>query len=73
MATYFAIPFEGIQYQPPQFWTAFAVLFTTSSIGLVIFGILSGTQEAGPLYKSLTQSRLDVWRTIRGKREKRLE
>lgn len=54
MSAYFAIPLANIQYTASAYWIAFAVIFSLSFLGLVIFGQLSGTQESKPIYTSLT-------------------
>ena len=66
MSAYFAIPIVGVgdQYTLTDFWASFAVVFGVSFIALVAFGQLSGTQEGGPIYKSLTRSYYEVSRRL---------
>ena len=59
MSSYFTIPFIDIEYTPPVYWVAFAVIFTLSFVGIVVFGQLSGTQEGKPIYTSVTQAALN--------------
>lgn len=47
MTAYFSVPLGQIEYTPPQFWIAFAVVFVLSWVALVAFGVMSGSLQTG--------------------------
>lgn len=65
--------FQGI-YTAKTYWVCFAVIMALSFIFLVAFGVLSGTLEGKPIYRSLTETVLDAgnlrWKERRGKKHR---
>ena len=64
MSAYFTVPFVDTEYNPVTYWIAFAIIFTLSFVGIIIFGKVSGTQEGKPIYTSLTQATVSYWRRV---------
>lgn len=66
MTGYFSAQLADTQgsYTRLTYWVAFGVVMAASLIFLIIFGILSGTQEAKPIYKSLTRTVFDAWKAM---------
>ena len=71
MTNYFSTQIQGLQdtYTVRTYWICFGVIMTLSIIFLVIFGALSGTLEGKPIYRSLTETVIDLGR---GKWKKRM-
>ena len=74
MTNYFSTQIQGLQdtYTVRTYWICFGVIMTLSIIFLLIFGVLSGTLEGKPIYRSLTETVIDLgkgkWRKRRGKK-----
>ena len=62
MTGYFSTQLDDLAstYTIKTYWICFAVIMTLSFIFLVIFGVLSGTLEGKPIYRSLTETVLDA-------------
>ena len=61
MSAYFAVPLSDVDYTASTYWVTFVIVFILSFFILVIFGQLSGTQDAKPIYTSLTRAAFDTW------------
>ncbi|MCJ1399472.1 hypothetical protein MMC11_002674 [Xylographa trunciseda] len=57
MTGYFSVQIDDLagRYTVVTYWTTFAVIMTLSFCFLLVFGKLSGTQEAKPIYQSLSR------------------
>ncbi|KAL2043302.1 hypothetical protein N7G274_003608 [Stereocaulon virgatum] len=74
MTGYFSTQIQDLQgiYTAKTYWVCFAVIMALSFIFLVAFGVLSGTLEGKPIYRSLTETVLDAgnlrWKERKGKK-----
>lgn len=61
MTGYFSVQIQDLQnvYTAKTYWVCFAIIIVLSIIVLVGFGLLSGTVEGKPIYKSLTRTFFD--------------
>ena len=66
MTAYFSVQIEDLAgvYTHVTYWVSFAVVMALSIIFLIVFGQLSGTQEAKPIYRSLTRIAIDFSRAF---------
>ena len=64
MTSYFALQIPDIAkgFTAKAYWISFAVVMVLSFILLLVFGILSGTQESKTVYRSLTRTVFDKYR-----------
>jgi hypothetical protein len=76
MTGYFSTQIQDLQgiYTAKTYWACFAVIMALSFIFLVAFGVLSGTLEGKPIYRSLTETVLDAgnlrWKERKGKKHR---
>ena len=74
MTNYFSTQIEDLQgtYTFKTYWICFGVIMFLSIIFLLVFGVLSGTLEGKPIYRSLTETIIDLgrgkWRKRKGKK-----
>ena len=61
MTGYFSTQIEELQgiYTARTYWVSFGVIVGLSLLGLIVFGIFSGTVEGKPFYQSLSKYFLD--------------
>ena len=73
MTGYFSVQIQDLQgvYTAKTYWVSFVVIMTLSIIVLVAFGMVSGTLEGKPVYKSLTRTFFDRSKDKVDKRRKR--
>ncbi|CAF9940867.1 MAG: hypothetical protein ALECFALPRED_008890, partial [Alectoria fallacina] len=64
MTAYFSTQLSDLTnlYTIKTYWICFAVIMSLSLVGLVFFGLASGTLEGKPIYRSLTQTMVDAGR-----------
>ena len=76
MTGYFSTQIQDVQgiYTAKTYWICFAVIMALSFVFLLVFGVLSGTLEGKPIYRSLTETVLDVgnsrWKERKGKKRR---
>ena len=74
MTGYFSVQISDLVgvYTVKTYWVCFAVVMTLSFLFVAAFGLVSGTLEGKPIYRSLTQTVLDAgrgkWRERRQKK-----
>ncbi len=69
MTGYFSVQITDLNgvYSVKTYWACFGVVMGLSLIFLIIFGKLSGTLEAKPIYRSLSETLYDSTKLILGK------
>ncbi|KAL2059641.1 hypothetical protein ABVK25_000934 [Lepraria finkii] len=76
MTGYFSTQIQDLQgiYTAKTYWICFAVIMALSFVFLLVFGVLSGTLEGKPIYRSLTETVLEVgnsrWKERKGKKRR---
>ena len=76
MTGYFSVQIADLDgvYTAKTYWVCFVVIMTLSFVFLLVFGVLSGTLEGKPIYRSLTQTLVEAgrgkWRERREKKER---
>lgn len=72
MTNYFSTQISGLHGTVKTYWICFGVIMFLSIVFLFVFGALSGTLEGKPIYRSLTETVIDLgrgkWKNRKGKK-----
>ncbi len=62
MTAYFSTQLSDLanRYTTKTYWICFTVIMTLSFLFLMVFGLVSGTLEGKPIYRSLMQTVWDI-------------
>lgn len=65
MTAYFSVQLQNTEYTVPQYWISFGVVLALSAFALVVFGVFSGSLQAGEVWRGFVKGIKRAGRSMR--------